>query len=104
VRIDLALINMSLLFLGETDVEIHILPKFKDSFGEQSLVTIRESGYRGNEGLVLRLSSLHTASSMAPNKQFIKKLRKQFIDNKQAHRLLKRAAGIAIKKQHRDTE
>jgi hypothetical protein len=49
------------------------------------------------EGLPLRLSALHTASTMAPDQQFTEKLKKEFIENKLAHRFLKRAAGIAIK-------
>ena len=56
------------------------------------------------EGIPLRLSALHTASTMAPDQQFTEKLKKEFIENKQANRFLKRAAGIAIKKQQRDTK
>ena len=49
-------------------------------------------------GISLKMSALHTACKMNPNDEFLEQIKQEFIENEQAHRLLKRAAQIAIKK------
>ena len=48
--------------------------------------------------ITLKMSALHTASLMQPDKEFLKQIKKEFIENKEAHRLLRRAAQLALKK------
>lgn len=49
-------------------------------------------------GISLKMSALHTASVMKPDEEFQKQIKEEFIENEQAHRLLKRAALKALKK------
>lgn len=46
----------------------------------------------------LRMSALHSASTMEPGEEFIEKLSKNLINNQKANKLLKRAAVLALQK------
>ena len=48
--------------------------------------------------LSLRMSALHSVSTMNPGEEFIQKLNEEIINNQNANRLLKRAAALALKK------
>ena len=54
--------------------------------------------YDSSSIVTLRMSALHTVSTMQPDEKFIERLSKEIINNQNADRLLKRAAEMAVKK------
>lgn len=54
--------------------------------------------YDSSSIVSLRMSALHTVSTLQPDEKFIERLSKEIINNQNADRLLKRAAEMAVKK------
>lgn len=60
--------------------------------------SIADIAFDESVSISLRMSALHSVSTMDPGEEFIKKISKDLINNQKANKLLKRAAVLALKK------